>query len=556
MNAERASDGEQGDMADEMEPGQRDGVYNQDLDNNFNGIPDREERDLRDQANAAANDRTFDWNEHIASTSPFERPVRGGQAHLGGTYDPSDANSKDRDSRRSTDEANKFQASGEKKAESDTGRLSTEQKYRRAAEKLQLRRLAANKAKKPNLIEGVAASKNVRDENSGLELGKEFYQGLLLGVRNERDRKMVEQKNRDAQAAEEILARQEVEDILDASKEKRDASETGKPSDGVDPGDGGGAPPGSGPDNPGGGKDPSGDKKVEPEVETAAPTPANENSPTEPLRETGRAGNEAADAPEVVHARDRAVPTVDGVERPDRDPRQTAATDRAEGAPQATTTERDAVAPQGAAKDVHSEPAKAKQEAPAVQPAKTVVGKTAAGPGKSVDPAEATGNAGMGMAVSVVNPVAGVALASVQARESQKEAGQEFRGATKAKGPEDAKAPAGTAVSVSGPKPLPQGERRLGTITPQEVRSNVVSFRKPIVRESGLAHQAASLPRPAQPAVSKGPAAPVPRVRVMGLGSGIASIIAGQREPQRPNDQSVEMQAAYQRQRNGGGREK
>lgn len=544
-------------MADEMEPGQRDGVYNQDLDNNFNGIPDREERDLRDQAYSAANDRTFDWNEHIASTSPFERPLRGGQAHLGGTYDPSDANSKDRDSRRSTDEANKFQAAGEKKSESDTGRLSTEQRYRRAAEKLQLRRLAANKAKKPNLIEGVAASKNIRDENSGLELGKEFYQGLLLGVRNERDRKTVEQKNRDAQAAEEILARQEVEDILDASKEKRDATEGDKSKGDASPGDGGdtpggSTPPGSGPEGPGEkGKD-AGER---PDVETAAPTPANENAPTEPMRETGRSDNVAADAPEVVRAGDRSVPSVDGVERPERDPRQASATERATAEP-AATTDKDAVATQGAAKDVHSEPAKVKQEAPVAQPTKVATGRTAATPGKSVDPTEATGNAGMGMAVSVVNPVAGVALAGVQAREGQKEAGQEFKGATRTKGPEDAKAPGATSVQVSGPKPLPQGERRLGTIASQEVRSNVVSFRKPVVRESGLAHQAASLPRPAQPAVSKGPATPVPRVRVMGLGTGIASILAGQREPQRSNDQSVEMQAAYQRQRNGGGREK
>jgi hypothetical protein len=188
----------------------------------------------------------------------------------------------------------------------------------------------------------------------------------------------------------------------------------------------------------------------------------------------------------------------------------------------------------------------------AAQPdAKTAGASGVAAP--SMDGGKVTGEAGLGLAAATLNPAAGVAIAAVQANETQKSAG----------------------MSHDPKKPTAKNDNKVETAADVASKMNVRTLGvapNPAAAQPGfdrLAHpapgnnskqqggalfaQARALPRPAAPTIAMGPSSPAPRVRVQGLGAGIGGFMKAARVLTGSSDKELSVNAWMQKQRDSEG---
>lgn len=171
----------------------------------------------------------------------------------------------------------------------------------------------------------------------------------------------------------------------------------------------------------------------------------------------------------------------------------------------------------------------------------------------SVDGIKATGEASMGLAVSAINPAAGVALGAVQANETQKQAGTAHHtpGAKKVENKLDQSVEA----VVAG---MEHRRATLGIPVGKPVAANANCLSEPARGPSidrpktGLFAQASKLAKPAAPTLSQGPKAPAPRVRAQGLGTGIGGFMRAVRALA-PSTPEISAAAWQQKSRDSGG---
>ncbi|QAY80177.1 hypothetical protein [Sphingosinicella sp. BN140058] len=154
-------------------------------------------------------------------------------------------------------------------------------------------------------------------------------------------------------------------------------------------------------------------------------------------------------------------------------------------------------------------------------------------PAKSAD---ALGGSGLGMAVTAVNPVAGVGLAAAQMHGAQKAAGQTH---TQMKAASDATkaTPKGFQAAAVKPAPAtsPGPNRRVLMLSPTSKEGSkqhaalVVTLPPKQQRTGAIHEQASRLPRPARPVLSVGPKTSGGVSRVHGLGTEIRKFIGEER---------------------------
>lgn len=504
-------------MSEDKEDFQVDGVYRQDVDMDNNGIPDPQQPGYVDPNETPREDR-IEFGEDVSSTSPYQRSHREGVAHLVATYDTSDHYSRDPDQRSRTEQANAEATVFETQLSSDPEKRSDNKSYRDALANLEINRLRARPPQKSTLRAELSRLRPPKDEpKSGIEIASEIWLGLSAGHKWAAQRKLEDQHKRDQMAADKLILERAVEEDVRRATEARDAA--AGPAQGADPT---GGTPGGGPapDTPGptGGTDGPGGPGGPGTPDGGATPPQAESAPTPAVPESGPSGSPE---PAPANENERTAPA-----------REVAAST---DSPAATPPVVDPV----------GDPSSQKTAPQASEPIAT---------GREVDPGRATGEAGLGMAASVVNPAAGVAVSAVQTHETQRQAGQDHQTdkatPTRAKGP-SASAPAPTPERQTGA--AEPGGRRLAMASAERPEgSNVVQFRRPVpARQGALTRQAESAPRPSSPVLSKGPATP-PQRRVAGLGVSISSAILQASRGNQANE--ISLVELHQKQRDQSGR--
>lgn len=170
---------------------------------------------------------------------------------------------------------------------------------------------------------------------------------------------------------------------------------------------------------------------------------------------------------------------------------------------------------------------------------------------RAVTAGPVTGNAGLGMAISAVNPVAGAAFTSIQTTLEQKEAGASHLHSDQEQTPTIKSQKQG--VSPASTSPSPQ-KKHLVTAPNVAVPPHQNTLGRNPNRQGALYTQARALAPTRTPTLSIGPQAPAPRIRVAGLGTGIGSFISAARALA-PRDQNYELGVSWMKsQRDSEGR--
>jgi hypothetical protein len=472
-----------------------------DMDNN--GIPDYQQPNMQPQVDQGYQHQdSYEVGRDNVSGAAYGRELRNATAHYAATIDTAEAGSSDGPRTERVNAQNAAARQVEQKMDSDPGAAIKRPNFEKTVHDIDvLRKKEAARKKKTKFTDAIGSAQNPKqDKAHGAEILTMLFSGLKSGIDHGRARNKEIEHEQNQLEAEAIELRRANSADLDQHENAlkvaaRDRDEVAKTIDGQAKapgtyGDDGG--PGGSDGGPGGAS--GGPGGAGPGGETASNDQNDSSRPPE-------AANDVAPTPQTATSAE-AERGRDGLER---NP-----------------------AFQEMEKPIAAEGAK-EQTPEAKTPASVGVESGVAGPsqGKEAGSGEALGSAGLGAALTTVNPALGIVATAAKTQESQRSAGSDHvkDTVTGAKGPRNANAPGmpgrpKTTVSFKPGQPTRSLSAVPSAGRARDDAKGVIKVPIKPARMGSMHAQASGLNMPSKPIVSKGTASAGALTRALGIGLG------------------------------------